>query len=281
SDLLIDLKLHMIFSAPTLAQLAMNLDGGFLKNTRDNEYSVLIPLRTQGSLPPLFCVHPGEGLSWSYGGLAKHLHPEQPLYGLQARGLVGNSPLASSIDEMTLDYIDQIRKIQPQGPYYLLGWSFGGKVAHNMAVELRSQGERVPLLAIMDATPKSSVEEEEEECDVHDRGLKYEAFLTRLIGDSPIDEALAFKKVAKLIHDNNRRLAGDFVPEVYNGDILFFRATTREESSLHLIDPACWRPYTRGNIEAHDVECAHGDMDKPEHIAVIGRIVAAWIKKLQ
>ncbi|KAF9943889.1 hypothetical protein BGZ70_005306, partial [Mortierella alpina] len=273
SSLGIDFKLHMLFSAPTIAGLALNLDGGLAMNTQEDEFSVLIPLKSQGDRPPLFCIHPAPGLSWSYRGLAEYLHAEQPLYGLQARGLDGKSPLASSMEEMTLEYLDHIRKIQPQGPYHLLGWSFGGVVALNMAAELQSRGESVPLLVIMDTTFEN-VEEEETGPDIH---LKYNEYLARLVRHSASDDALALKRTVEPILVNNIRLARATKPPVYSGDIVFLRAIAREKA----IDPACWGPYLRGNIEMHDVDCAHVEMDMPEHIAVIGRIVAAWIEKLQ
>ncbi|KAF9272777.1 hypothetical protein BGZ68_002089 [Mortierella alpina] len=277
SSLGVDLKLHMLFSAPTVSGLAHHLNDVIANITQDDEYSVLIPLKPQGSRPPLFCVHPGQGLSWSFRGLVEYLHPEQPLYGLQCRGLDGKYPLASSIEEMTLDYIEHIRKVQPRGPYNLLGWSFGGKVAHNIAVILQDQGECVPLLTIMDTIPIRDAHEEVESS-VQVESTKYDEYLNRLVGPN-LTDALAFKRKVAPILRNNGDLAAHFKPSVYNGDLLFFRTTAREGASF--IETACWEPYVRGSIEAHDVECAHEEMDKPEHIAVVGRITAAWIEKLQ
>ncbi|KAF9341443.1 hypothetical protein BGX26_008685, partial [Mortierella sp. AD094] len=88
----IELKLQTLFAAPTIAELAQKLIQG--TDSQEDEYGVLFPLKTQGSRPPLFCIHPGLGMSWSYRGLAKYLNLEQPLYGLQARGLNGKTPMA-------------------------------------------------------------------------------------------------------------------------------------------------------------------------------------------
>ncbi|KAF9949715.1 hypothetical protein BGZ70_001659, partial [Mortierella alpina] len=229
SSLEVDMKLHMLFSAPTLSGLAIHLDASFISYTQDDEYN-------------------------------------------------GKSPLASSMDEMTLDYIEQIRKIQPRGPYHLLGWSFGGQVAHNMAVVLQSQGESVPLLAIMDSLAARSTQDDEKS-GVEDESGRYEEYLTHLLKAYPLVDALVLKNMIAPILDNNRNLSGHFKPSVYTGDILFFRATSWRTGNA--IDPAFWSPYVRGSIEAHDVACAHVDMDKPEHIAVVGSIVASWIEKLQ
>ncbi|KAF9572383.1 hypothetical protein EC968_009957 [Mortierella alpina] len=211
-------------------------------------------------------------------GLASDLHPEQPLYGLQARGLDGKSPMATSIEDMTLDYIDHIRKIQPQGPYQLLGWSFGGKIAHNIAVEFQRQGDSVSLLVIMDTEPTSPVVEEVESSD-QDKNKPYDEFLEDVVGDSPTGDALAFKKTARPVLLNIAALARTFVPSVYHGNALFFRATVQEHVDHVLIDPACWRPYIRGDIETHDIDCRHEDMKKSRILAGVARIVAAWIDK--
>jgi thioesterase domain-containing protein len=80
--------------------------------------------------------------------------PGWPLYGLQARGLGdAAAALPGTVAEMAADYIGQIRAVQPSGPYHLLGWSLGGVVAHEMAVQLQAAGERVAALVLLDAYP--------------------------------------------------------------------------------------------------------------------------------
>lgn len=116
---------------------------------------VLLPLREEGGRPPLFCVHPAAGIAWSYAGLTTPLGADQPVYGLQARGLDGTEVLPASVEEMAADYLRQVRRVQPEGPYHLLGWSFGGLVAHEMAVQLQESGERVGLVSMLDAFPSA------------------------------------------------------------------------------------------------------------------------------
>jgi thioesterase domain-containing protein len=107
--------------------------GGCCSNQIAEE--VLVPLRPHGSLPPLFCIHPAAGLGWCYPGLLQHLRIDYPIYALQARGLKHKESLPQTLEEMVLDYLDQIRKIQPSGPYHLLGWSFGGILAYRIQKE--------------------------------------------------------------------------------------------------------------------------------------------------
>ncbi|KAF9574211.1 hypothetical protein EC968_007135 [Mortierella alpina] len=228
-----DLKLHTLFSAPTITDLAQKLLQE--ASSEDDEYSVLFPLKSSGTRPPLFCIHSGI------------------VYGIQARGLDGKTKLATSVEEMTEDYIEQIRRIQPHGPYHLLGWSFGGTVAHSMATELEKQGEEI---------------------DDTEVGANLE-HLIRFGGEFSAEDGGAMWERTKPINDNSFVLAMKFKPSVYSGDILFFRATLQEDELTPMVDPLSWKPYLKGAIEIHDVECTHIEMDKPAPMTIIGQTVAS------
>ena len=129
----VELGLRSLFDTPTVAGLAARLG----MDDPHDAFEVVLPLRSQGCRSPLFCIHPGAGISWSYCGLMKHLGLDYPIYAVQARGLARPEPLPTSIEQMAADYADQIRKTQPAGPYCLLGWSVGDLVAHAVATELQ------------------------------------------------------------------------------------------------------------------------------------------------
>ena len=141
--------IRTLFETPTVAGLAERLDA----DTNQNPLDVILPLRPRGSLPPVFCAHPAGGLSWCYSGLLQHIRADYPIYGLQARGFKQSDLLPQTLEEMCSDYLDQIRIIQPSGPYRLLGWSFGGFVAFAIANRLQLRGEQVALLALLDSYP--------------------------------------------------------------------------------------------------------------------------------
>lgn len=152
-----ELSMRDLFEAPTVARLVARLDAaGPAPAQPQQSLDILLPLRGEGQRPPLFCVHPGGGLGWSYTGLLRHLAPDQPVYALQARGLTEPDVLPASVEEMAADYLGQIRTVQPTGPYHLLGWSFGGLIAHAMATRLQEQGEEVATLAVVDAYPDNA-----------------------------------------------------------------------------------------------------------------------------
>jgi thioesterase domain-containing protein len=105
------------------------------------------------SLPPFFCVHPVGGAVFCYLELARRLGPDQPFYGVEARGLAPGEEPGESVEEMAARYLAAVRAVQPSGPYRLGGWSFGGLVAFEMARQLATAGEETALLALFDPTP--------------------------------------------------------------------------------------------------------------------------------
>jgi amino acid adenylation domain-containing protein len=147
-ELGIDVPVGMLMQAPTVEALARAVEAG--------ERSVRLPLvalQTFGDRPPLFLAHPAGGHVICYRGLAVNLAPDQPVYGLQPRGLEDGNPPITDLEEMAAFYVDAIRRFRPRGPYRLGGWSFGGVVAWEMARQLRSMGEDVDLLAMLDTSP--------------------------------------------------------------------------------------------------------------------------------
>ncbi|MCG1048623.1 non-ribosomal peptide synthetase [Mycetohabitans sp. B6] len=270
----ISIPMPVLFEAPTLAALVQRVSAQ--DNVQDKSFAVVLPIQPRGVRPPLFCVHPVTGLSWHYRGLANHLEADQPLYGLQARGLDGVSSPAFTIEAMAMDYIQQIRRIQPHGPYCLLGWSFGGKVVHSMATQLEQQGERVALLAVLDATPDHVQQDNEPEITEDDF---YHLFVRHAVGSLSEAGHYLWEKTRAVLQ-NNVQLVQCFSPRIYSGDMLFFRATMAQDALTQPISPKVWQPYVMGNIEVHDIACQHYDMALPVPTAQIGRILRQKLNAL-
>jgi amino acid adenylation domain-containing protein len=143
----IQLPLSILFQTPTIEQLAAYLQ----RKEANAPWSSLVPIQPNGLKLPLFCVHAGAGTVLFYRELSQHLGADQPMYGLQPKGLDGKQKFQKSIEEMAEHYINEIRKINPEGPYLLGGYCFGGVVAFEMAQQLISQGYKVALLANFNA----------------------------------------------------------------------------------------------------------------------------------
>jgi thioesterase domain-containing protein len=142
-----DLPLAVLFQDGTVEQMAVLLrDGG------RRESSCLIPIQTGGSATPFFCVHPAGGDVLCYAALARHLGPDQPFYGLQSRGLSAGEPVPD-LPAMAAIYLEEVRRVQPEGPYRIGGWSLGGVVAFEMARRLREGGEEAALV-LLDSAPE-------------------------------------------------------------------------------------------------------------------------------
>ena len=286
----VELSVRALFEAPTVARLADRL----AVDTNANSLGVMLTLRAQGNRSPLFCIHPAAGLSWCYAGLLQHIRADYPIYGLQARGFSEPEILAQTLDEMVSDYLDQIRVIQPAGPYYLLGWSFGGLVAHALASHLQLEGEKVPILALLESYPNdpelsSRIPDEREIIMAHLEALGRDS---TILGEQPPELSILkellrdeyhvltsledrYVNAMPKIYRNNVRLAGSFVPEVLDGDLLLFTATQETGAP----PSEAWRPYVRGQIRVHEVACRHAQMTRPLPLADIGQAIARELEK--
>nr|WP_308433339.1 amino acid adenylation domain-containing protein [Streptomyces galbus] len=285
----VELGVRSLFEAPTPEGIAARLD----VDDADGSYEVMLPLRTAGSRPPLFCVHPGGGISWSYSALIKHLGPEYPLYGIQARSLARAEPRPASIEEMAVDYADQIQKVQPHGPYHLAGWSFGGLCAHALAAEFQRRGEPVALVAVLDVIPDWQGLTHADVPAPDDRVmLLYHVGLVD-DGSHPDDEEMTFAKAREIlrrqgsvlanleedrlttiteISANNTHLTVDYRPGPIDGDLLLIACSEEQDPP---VTAAAWQPYVRGSVEAHVVPGDHGSMlTRPDTLAEIGRILS-------
>ncbi|WCI08351.1 alpha/beta fold hydrolase [Arthrobacter sp. OVS8] len=150
-----DLTVQSLFRAPTVEGLLREAAKGAAESAADS-LRQLLPLRTTGTKLPLFAVHPASGISWGYASMLGKLDPERPLIGLQMPGMEPGRthPVeAPTLTELADDYIAQLRSVQPEGPYHLMGWSFGGHLVHRLATRLQELGEDVAFLAILDAFP--------------------------------------------------------------------------------------------------------------------------------
>lgn len=272
----VDLSVRSVFEAPTVTELARRTGS----EHHDDDFDVLLPLRARGSLTPLFCVHPVVGLSWTYARLLAHLDPDRPVYGLQARAISDAAKAPRSIDEMADDYIGSMRRVQPTGPYSLLGWSFGGVVCHAIAAKLQDLGERVDLLVMLDSRVPDGDEPQAPE---DEDAMLAEKMKRAGVGEKTLAQYLAQlepamrervlrreRGIARAAVHNNTVLR-TFVPGRVEGDVLFFTAGDGYAAA------ESWQKHVAGRVLNHNIPCEHRDMLTPGPVARLAEIITRHI----
>ncbi len=146
----IEIKLRDLLQKPTIR--ALLADNANTASAVAPAPSALLPLNAAvRGIAPVFCVHGGFGTVFDYGPLARRLEGRRHVIGLQSRMLVDPSWSDSSLEATAVDYAAEIRRMQPRGPYSLIGWSLGGLLASLIAAELERGGECVDGLALVDS----------------------------------------------------------------------------------------------------------------------------------
>ncbi len=142
------LPIAALFEASTIRKLSLFLEVGDVATLWES----LVPVKASGHRPPLYIVH-GDGLNvMVFNSVPKHMDAEQPVFGLQPRGLNGIDDPDESMEEIAANYVAGILKHNPEGPYFLAGYSFGGIVAFEMAKQLKAAGHEVKMLAMFDTS---------------------------------------------------------------------------------------------------------------------------------
>jgi amino acid adenylation domain-containing protein len=148
-----NLPLASLLAAPSIEKLAEK----FCESATEADWGPLVAIQTSGNNPPFFGIHGVNGNILFYSKLSKLLGGNQPFYALQAQGLDGGLITRTTVEEMSNFYLAEIKRVQPRGPYFLGGYSFGGLAAYEIARTLRAMGEEVALLALFDTTNPASL----------------------------------------------------------------------------------------------------------------------------
>ncbi|MFF7628021.1 amino acid adenylation domain-containing protein [Streptomyces cyaneofuscatus] len=231
-ELGIDLPMASLLDASTVAAQAASLVA-----RRPRQPRTLVPLRL-GTGRPTFCVAPVGGTAFCYLDLARSLPGDGPVHGLQSVGIEpGEHPL-TDVADIAAAHLAVVREAQPEGPLRLIGWSFGGLVAYEMARQSAEAGEQVELLAMIDPAfpppllPGAVSTGEEEEPEVI---AAYLTFLDRL---HEVDMALSAEKLAAMPSADRRR---ELVTRMRDAQLIPADATTGEELRLFEVFAANWR----------------------------------------
>jgi amino acid adenylation domain-containing protein len=294
------LPLATLFQAPTIEQLACVLR----QEGWTPPWSSLVAIQPGGSRPPLFIIHGVGGNVLNFHGLARHLGEDQPVYGLQSKGLDGREVPPTRIEDMAAHYLKEIQSVQPEGPYYLGGMSFGGVVAFEMAQQLHAQGQKIGLLALLDSFPlgyselRPLTERARREADFFAR--RFKLHWTNLWTLPPREKLIYVRKKVRTItrriksrvrhaahhvyarfgHElpdalynvkqANFLAARDYVTKVYPGQVTLFLAREQSvtlSSELHLL----WSKVAAGGVKEIEIPGNHMTLIEEPHVGVLAK----------
>ena len=288
------IPLTTLFQKATVENMAMYLRG----HAGRRPWSPLVEIQPSGGRRPFFCVHPSGGTVLCFSSLARHLGTDRPFYGLQARGVEGYEEPNTQIEVMATQYIEAMRAVQPEGPYLLGGWSFGGIVAFEMAQQLSRQGQSVPLLALLDSGTRPIIEEAWDDAAFLAEMAKLEIMnisyddLVRLDPEERLRHVLEVALQADIlpagfglaelqrwmrIYRVHHEAILRYTPSTYSGRITLFRATGNSMShpagvklSAPRLDPFLgWGEVSSRPIEVDDVPGDHESLIREPHVQTL------------
>ncbi len=143
----IRLPLSVLFKYPTIQNLSQAIKSGVLG---DSEWKSLVAIKNAGSKPPLYIVHGGGLNILPFYAVAREMDREQPVFGIQAKGLDGVEQPLQTVEAIASQYLSEVLQQNPNGPYFLAGYSLGGIIAYEMACQLRKMGKSVEKLVLFD-----------------------------------------------------------------------------------------------------------------------------------
>ncbi|HTX88204.1 MAG TPA: amino acid adenylation domain-containing protein [Bacteroidales bacterium] len=306
------LPLAMLFEQSTIHQIAKLIDNG----AESLKWRPLVPIRPSGSRKPLFLVH-GMGLNvLLYTTLAKYLDPEVPVYGLQAKGMNGKEKPLETIEEIAAYYISEIMTVDKEGPYAMAGFSLGGRIAYEMAIQLKAMGREVRFLGMFDTDVDEPVahlpffrrklkrarsltyyiawntahlfrSSEESQLAVIRRrmtGLKKRiAGLDFKIDQETIVSSGAMKelpKYLKKVHRANRRADRKYIVKPYNGKVHVFKAMKQTFYIRDLVNYG-WDKYALEGVEVHEVPGEHSTTFAPPNDRVFAGVLQGILDRYE
>ncbi len=269
----INLPLATLLQTQTIDRLAQLI----LQPTDAAPWSSLVLIQAGDTAkPPLFCIHPVGGNILEYYSLATYLGNERAIYGLQSQGLDGLQPPLNRIEDMASRYIQELLTVTPDGPYLLIGYSFGGSIAFEIARQLQAQGKQVGFLGLLDIpapqTPPlrpsllkalpihlsnlwqlDRAERWKYTIDRINHRLKkvdpHEFFIRELSAKNPSPQLLN-------IINNNFQADRDYYPQAYTGDIYLFRCQV-QTMEYALYRDLGWSDLVDGNVLVRNIVGNH------------------------
>ncbi|MGI9585481.1 MAG: alpha/beta fold hydrolase [Acidimicrobiia bacterium] len=288
-ELGLTMPLNTLLSYPTVEAMANRIasDGA----DEPPQESLVVPLQPKGSAVPLFAVHGGGGEVLVYRELANRLGPDQPVYGIEPVGLDRTTAPLETVQGMAQRYLEDLRLVQPTGPYRLMGFCFGGNVALEMAALLEDEGEVVDMIVVIDSglpleASRAPTTLKRARAVVETRGVRGagRAAVDRLrdrgryywdgsFGGADGKDRLKYHAIAQAC----RRAFGTWEPRKVEAPIVLLRSTeyrAAEDKDWHL----GWDEYTNDFFVETIEGSAHLSMFEAPSVDAMAQRVSSWIR---
>jgi thioesterase domain-containing protein/acyl carrier protein len=261
------------FHGGTIASIASALREQYQFGTNPE----LVPIK-EGSRQPLFAVHIKGGHLLDYYVLARHLDPDQTVYGLQARGVFGNEAPDCSIKKIAANCIKNMQQIQPHGPYLITGYSSGGVVAYEMAQQLNQSGETVATLILLD-TYCPWVYQAHRWRNAFKRLARGKTHSIRNLIYAALLTTFRFNRFFKIadVHKAHKYAHMSYQPHKSTQTIDFFIADESTKHTAHNL--LGWLRWFKGPVKIHHFPTSHSDLVRLPAAEEVAKTLQACINR--
>lgn len=261
--------LNLLFRSPTIAELAVEL-GAVRADDVAAELKNVTPIKREGSRVPILCVHGDEANHF----LPRYLSAEQPFYGTAHQGEDGLPMTYDTVESIAAHYVQEFKRLLPQGPYNIAGYSFGGVVAYEVARQLKEQGDEVPMLIMLDSyAPEPFAEVMQKESKFYDP-IKKPVLRTIVRMIHGMNKVLPMKLRNFNIIDTYDDATLAYKAKPYHGDVAVIKAV----GSPGTPDMG-WKKHVHGSVILRTIEGDHYSIIKEPLVADLARVMEGVLVK--
>ncbi len=301
------LPVNTLFEGGTIRKIAELIEAEKIKKIN---YKFLVPVKASGNMKPLICVHSGIGDAVTYRHIGRNMEKDRPVYALRFRTKGTTWPLPLSFEYLSRQYVDEIKRMDPKGPYYLCGNCWGGVLAFKIASMLKRDGCKVGMLAMFDSAPKNemakarikeheslfkwikkTISESLSQLKHHTFKEKILLIIRKFKNVINLVRLVQAKKIYRLASKRNIKILGKFTgkagalgyayqeykPEFYDDRLYYFKAL--KGRSQNIKNREYWSGMA-GDFQCIEMNCHHNDMIIGEDSKILTKTLSEIMRKM-